>query len=328
MDKNDAILVTGGTGMVGTRLVEQLQSAGYTNLLVPTRKELDLCDEQSVNAWFDRNRPRYAFLIAAKVGGIAANIADPSGFLADNLKIIVNQITACHRSGVEKLLLLGSTCIYPRECPQPMKESHLLSGPLEPTNEGYALAKIAGLRLAQSYHQQHGMKCVLPMPCNIYGTNDHFDLSRCHVLSALVKRFSDAVANDTEEVVLWGSGIARREFIHVDDVVDGMLFLFEKAADGEIVNLGSGTDVSIAELASMIAEETGFQGKIGWDTSRPDGMLKKCTDVSRLHELGFQASVSLRDGIRQTVAQYRTLSGACEKSLDDVTIQKSTRRVA
>ncbi|EMI55776.1 GDP-L-fucose synthase family protein [Rhodopirellula sallentina] len=328
MDKTDPILITGGTGMVGARLVEQLSADGFSNLLVTTRNDLDLCDEQSVDRWFDQHRPRYAFLIAAKVGGIAANIADPTAFLSDNLKIVVNQLGACHRVGVEKVLLLGSTCIYPRECPQPMKEEYLLDGPLEPTNEGYALAKIAGLRLAQAYQKQHGMKCVLPMPCNIYGTNDHFDLSRCHVLSALVKRFSDAVTDGADEVVLWGSGIARREFIHVDDVVDGMLHLFENAENGEIVNLGPGTDVSISELAGMIAEETGFVGNISWDTSRPDGMLRKCTDNTRLSQLGFRTKIALRDGIRRTILQYKQI---CQASISDATgatAQTTTRRVA
>ena len=304
MEKTDAILVTGGSGMVGARLVDQLRLQGYSNLLTPSRHEMDLCDSRSVDAWFAENRPQYAFLIAAQVGGIAANVADPTGFLANNLKIVVNQLSACHNFGVEKLLLLGSSCIYPRECPQPMHEDHLLTGPLEPTNEGYAIAKIAGLRLAQSYHKQHQLKCVLPMPCNIYGTGDHFDLDRCHVLSALVKRFFDAEKTGAEEVVLWGTGVARREFIHVDDVVGGMLHLFEAAPAAEIVNLGTGVDVSIAELATMIAEETGYQGEIKWDTSRADGMLRKCTDVSRLTELGFTAKILLRNGIRRTIREY------------------------
>lgn len=314
MNTNDAILVTGGTGMVGARLVDDLRNRGHKNLMVPSRQEMDLCDAASVDAWFAANKPRYAFLIAAQVGGIAANTADPTGFLQNNLNIAVNQLSACHRYGVEKLLLLGSSCIYPRECPQPMREDHLLTGPLEPTNEGYAIAKIAALRLAQSYQKQHGMKCVLPMPCNIYGTGDHFDLERCHVLSALVRRFCDAKDSGAEDVTLWGSGIARREFIHVDDVVRGMLHLFEHATDAEIVNLGTGTDVSIAELAGIIAEEVGFEGELTWDTTRPDGMLRKCTDVSRLRSLGFEASVSLREGIRRTIREYRMIQASDQTS--------------
>jgi len=309
VEKTDVILVTGSTGMVGSRLANQLSQRGFSRLQLPSRQELDLCDSRSVNAWFENNRPKYAFLIAAQVGGIAANMADPTGFLANNLKIVINQLEACHRFGVEKLLLLGSTCIYPRECPQPMQEEHLLTGPLEPTNEGYAIAKIAGLRLAQSYYQQHGLACVLPMPCNIYGTNDHFDLERSHVLSALVKRFSDAVQNETKEVELWGSGVARREFIHVDDVVNGMLHLFGTAIDGEIVNLGTGEDISIAELATLIAAETGYQGKIKWDTSRADGMLRKCTDISHLTNLGFKSQIPLREGIRRTIDEYHAKFG-------------------
>jgi len=199
---DDPILITGGTGVVGSRLIPQLRKLGFVRLQTPSRDELDLCDERSVQSWFDYNRPRYAFLVVAKVGGIAANMSDPTGFLEDNLKIVANQLQACHRVGVEKILLLGSTCIYPRDCPQPVHENYLLTGPLEPTNEGYALAKIIGLRLAQSYSKQYGMKSVLPMPCNIYGTNDHFDLARSHVLSALVKRFTDAMDSKDEKLTL------------------------------------------------------------------------------------------------------------------------------
>jgi GDP-L-fucose synthase len=305
VESTDAILVTGGTGMVGTRLVRELRARGFTQLLVPSRQELDLCDSDSVNIWFDQHRPKYAFLIAAQVGGIAANIADPTGFLTNNLKIAVHQLEACHRFGVEKLLLLGSTCIYPRACPQPIREEYLLTGPLEPTNESYALAKITALRLAQSYAKQHGLPSVLPMACNIYGTGDHFDLEQSHVLSALVKRFSDAGDAGAEVVVVWGTGSARREFIHVDDAVAGILHLFDTVTDSEIINLGTGVDVSIVELAEMIAAATGFTGKIAWDTSKADGMPRKCTDTSRLQALGFELRVTLAEGIRRTVAEYR-----------------------
>jgi len=318
VESSDPILITGGTGMVGARLVARLRLQGFGNLLVPTRQEMDLCDSQSVDAWFEKHRPRYTFFVAAQVGGIMANIADPTGFLANNLRIIVNGLNACQRFGVEKLLLLGSSCIYPRECPQPMREEYLLTGPLEPTNEGYSIAKIAGIRLAQAYFQQYNLSCVLPMPCNIYGTGDHFELKRSHVLSALVKRFCDAKETGADEITLWGTGAARREFIHVDDVVEGMLHLFDvaknevtksRAAEGaQIINLGTGVEVSIAELASLIAEETGYEGAIKWDTSRPDGMLRKCTDISRLKASGFEAKIALRDGVRRTVSEYREMA--------------------
>ena len=285
--------------------------------MVPNRQEMDLCDSHSVDAWFEEHRPKYAFFLAAQVGGIMANIADPTGFLANNLRIVVNQLSACHKYGVEKLLLLGSSCIYPRECSQPMLEEYLLTGPLEPTNEGYAIAKIAGIRLAQAYLQQYDLQCVLPMPCNIYGTGDHFELERSHVLSALVKRFCDATDTGVDELTLWGTGAARREFIHVDDVVAGMLHLFDVVEDEQIINLGTGEDVSIAELASVIAEETGYQGDIKWDTSRPDGMPRKCTDIGRLEASGFKAKIELREGIRRTVSEFR-----------EMVAQQSSSRVA
>ncbi|WP_153557930.1 GDP-L-fucose synthase family protein [Roseimaritima sediminicola] len=308
MQPDDPILVTGATGMVGGQLAQQLRGDGFQRVLTPTRQQMDLCDAASVDRWFAQHRPKYAFLLAAQVGGIAANVADPVGFLENNLLSAVHQLQACHRHGVEKLLLLGSTCIYPRECPQPMREDSLLTGPLEPTNEGYALAKIAALRLAQAYHTQHGMQCVLPMPCNIYGTGDHFDLQRSHVLSALVKRFVDAVEQGSDEITLWGTGSARREFIHVDDVVAGMRLLFDRVDDGQIVNLGTGEDLSIAELATRVAAAAGFTGTIHWDTSRPDGMPRKCTDVTRLKSFGFEPRVDLDEGIRRTVQQYRRLN--------------------
>ncbi|SRR6056297_2528215 len=306
MQHDDPVLVTGASGMVGSRLALRLRETGYTNVLTPGRADLDLCDPTSVDRWFAEFRPRYAYLLAAKVGGIAANVSDPVGFLDLNLRIAVNPLSACQRFGVEKLLLLGSTCIYPRACPQPMREESLLTGPLEPTNEGYALAKIAALRLAQAYQQQFGLRCVLPMPCNIYGTGDHFDLQRSHVLSALVKRFCDAHDARATSITLWGTGSARREFIHVDDVVAGLQFLFEHDDSGQIINLGTGVDLSIAQLAQQVAEAVGFTGQIEWDTSRPDGMPRKCTDISRLQALGFQPQIDLAEGIRRTVAEYRS----------------------
>ncbi len=307
MDRNSKILVTGASGMVGGSLVRKLRDSGFSDVLSPSRDELNLCDVASVDSYFLRHRPEFVYLLAAKVGGIAANIADPVGFLSDNLQMAVNGLAACHRFSVQKTLLLGSSCIYPRDCAQPMREEFLLAGPPEPTNEGYALAKIAALKLAAYYHRQFGMQIVCPMPCNIYGTGDHFDLQRSHVLSALVRRFCDARDNGADSITLWGTGSARREFIHVDDVVDGMLFLMERMTTPEIVNLGTGADLSIRELAEKIAATTGFQGRLDWDPSKPDGMARKCLDCSKLHALGFRAQVSLERGIQRTISEYEIL---------------------
>lgn len=249
-------------------------------------------------------------MIAAKVGGIAANAADPVGFMNDNLTMTLSLFGAAHRHGVRKSLFLGSSCIYPKACPQPMREEHLLSGPLEPTNEAYAIAKIAGLKLADYYFRQHGVVTVCPMPCNIYGTSDHFDLEKAHVLSALVRRFVDAARGDADEVTLWGTGAARREFIHVEDVVTAILLLMDRCQTPEIVNVGTGVDVSIAELAEMVASAAGYRGRIAWDHAKPDGMSRKCLDVSRIARLGFVPAIGLEEGIRMTVREYRALHHA------------------
>lgn len=308
MKRNSRILVTGASGMVGGALARRLKTDGFENVLTPNRRELDLADAISVDRYFLEQRPSHVFLLAAKVGGIAANMADPVGFLSENAMIAVNGLSACHRYGVDKTLLLGSSCIYPRDCPQPMPESALLTGPLEPTNEGYALAKITALRLAQAYHQQFGMQIVCPMPCNIYGTGDHFDLQKSHVLSSLVRRFSDAQKSGLPTVTLWGTGSARREFIHVDDVVDGMLFLLQHVNSPEIINLGAGIDISIRDLAATIAAECGYQGQISWDSTKPDGMPRKCLDCSRLNQLGFSPRIDLITGIQRTIREYEHLT--------------------
>jgi GDP-L-fucose synthase len=307
MNRNSTILITGASGMVGSALVRRLQADGFRNVLAPGRSELDLCDTVATDRYFLRHRPEYAFLMAAKVGGIAANVADPVGFLSENLAIANNCLSACHRFGIRKSVLLGSSCIYPRLCPQPIQEGSLLTGQLEPTNEGYAIAKIAALKLAQSYHIQYGMQTVCPMPCNIYGTGDHFDLQRSHVLSALVRRFCDARDERQSSIRLWGTGSARREFIHVDDVVDGILFLQKHVSSPEIINLGTGADITIRELAECIGHETGYQGQIEWDHSMPDGMPRKCLDCNKLNSMGFRPGVSLLTGIRRTIAEYRDL---------------------
>jgi GDP-L-fucose synthase len=298
------ILLTGVSGMVGSAVQKLLSDK---NLLTPQKNELDLCDHQQVDAYFEQHRPEYVFMIGAKVGGIIANKADPVGFLSENTRMQLNLFEACHKYGTKKNLFLGSSCIYPRECPQPMKEEYLLAGPLEPTNEGYAIAKIVGLKLAQYYHEQHGMLTVCPMPCNIYGTNDHFDFERSHVLSALVRRFVDAIDENQSSVTLWGTGSAKREFIHVDDVAKALLFLMEHYNSPDIINLGTGTDISIKNLANLIAQEVGYQGKIAWDITKPDGMLRKCLDISRLTEMGFEPNINLQEGIKRTIFEYRQL---------------------
>ncbi|MBT7151856.1 MAG: GDP-L-fucose synthase [Deltaproteobacteria bacterium] len=306
-NKNKKILVTGAKGMVGHALVKHLQEENYKNILAVGRTDLDLTDSAAVDSYFDKYRPDFVYMIAAKVGGIAANMSDPVGFLVDNLKIELNLYQACHKYKTAKNLFLGSSCIYPKECPQPMKENYLLTGTLEPTNEGYALSKITGLRLAEYYYQQYGMLTVCPMPCNIYGTGDHFDLQKSHVLSALVKRFIDAVDEQTNSVTLWGTGIARREFIHVDDVAQALLFFMETHSSPEFVNLGTGKDITIRELAELIAREADYQGKIVWDESKPNGMLKKCLDITKLEALGFTPQVSLKKGVQKTIAEYRQI---------------------
>ncbi len=304
LNKHSKVLITGSSGMVGSA-ISRCISNGI--LLNPTKNELDLDDRQQVNAYFAKNRPEYVFMIGAKVGGIIANKSDPVGFLSENARMQLNLFDACHKYGTKKNLFLGSSCIYPCDCPQPMKEEYLLTGALEPTNEGYAIAKIMGLKLAKYYYEQYGMLTVCPMPCNVYGTNDHFDLERSHVLSALVKRFVDASDEGKPSVTLWGSGIAQREFIHVDDVAQALLFLMENCNSPDIINLGTGTDISIRALAALIGQEVNYQGEICWDTTKPDGMLRKCLDISRLTAMGFQASISLQEGINRTITEYRQL---------------------
>ena len=307
MRTDTRILVTGAGGMVGGALARHFRASGFDRLLTPSRADLDLLDRAAVFQYVKEHQPELVFMCAAKVGGIAANMADPAGFLSENLHIELNLLEACAANRIRKTVFLGSSCIYPRECPQPMKEEYLLTGPLEPTNEAYALAKIAGLRLAQYLHRQQGLDVINPMPCNIYGTGDHFDLQRCHVLTALVRRFSEAVEKGADSVTLWGTGVARREFIHVDDVVSALLLLVERYQSAEIINVGTGIDVSIKELATMVAAATGFRGRIEWDPSKPDGMPRKCLDVSRLTGLGFTPQIDLRAGIRRTVDEFRAL---------------------
>lgn len=305
MNPSDRIFVAGHQGMVGSALLRSLKARGYHFLLTPPRSRVDLRDSHQVEKWFTEQRPDYVFLAAARVGGIQANRQYPAEFIYDNLMIQNNVIDQAYRSGVKKLLFLGSSCVYPRECPQPIKEEYLLTGPLEPTNEAYALAKIAGLKMAQYYHRQYGFQSVCPMPCNLYGDNDSFDPLQSHVFSALIRKFVNAVDTAKDEVVLWGSGSARREFLHVRDLSEAVLLLMEHWHSPDIINVGSGFDVTIRELAEQIAEATGYRGRVVWDCSIPDGMPRKCLDISRISQLGFRPSISLTEGIRLMIAEYR-----------------------
>lgn len=307
MQTDSRILITGSTGMVGGALTRLMKSKGFTNLLTPTRKELNLIDRKNVFDYFEKHRPEYVFMVAAKVGGIAANSEDLVGFMEENLHIELNLFSAAYQYKTKKNLFLGSSCIYPKEAPQPIKEEYLLTGPLEKTNEGYALAKISGLKLAKYYHQQKEMLTVCPMPCNIYGTGDCYDLHRSHVLSALVRRFEDARAANSPFVEVWGTGAAKREFIHVEDVAEGLLFFMSNVETSDHINLGTGLEISISDLARKIADYVGYKGEICWDHSKPDGTMRKCMDVSKLHELGFKPKVSLDQGIQQTIEEYRNL---------------------
>lgn len=307
IDRDKPILLTGASGMVGGVTRTLLSQSGFTRILVPARLDLDLTDACAVDAYFARERPAYVLMVGARVGGISANMQDPVGFTDINLRINLNLFSACHRYGTEKNLFLGSSCIYPVGHAGLIPESALLTGPLEPTNEGYALSKIVGLKLARYYWQQHGLLTVCPMLSNVYGTGDHFDLGRAHVLSSLVRRFIDARDCGAASVTLWGTGVARREFLHSEDAARAILFFMDHVDQPDHINVGLGTDVTIRELSDLIAESTGFLGEVRWDATKPDGMLRKCLDTSKLQALGFSPQVSLAEGIRRTIAEYENI---------------------
>jgi len=300
MDKGSKIYVAGHRGLVGSAILRKLRAEGYTNLVTRTRQELDLRDQAAVNRFFEEERPEYVFLAAAKVGGILANSTYPADFIRDNLLIQTHVIDAAYRYGVKKLLFLGSSCIYPKHAPQPMKEEHLLTGPLEPTNEAYAVAKIAGIKMCQAYRRQYGFNAISLMPTNLYGPGDNFDLQTSHVLPALIRKFHEAKEEGRKEVVVWGTGTPRREFLHVDDLADAALFLMKHYESEEIINVGVGEDISIRELAELIARIVGFEGEIVYDTTKPDGTPRKLLDTSRLFALGWRPKIPLEEGIRQT----------------------------
>ncbi|MDY0129041.1 MAG: GDP-L-fucose synthase [Methanosarcina vacuolata] len=309
MDKNSKIYVAGHRGLVGSALKRRLESKGYSNLILRTHRELDLTNQQEVNEFFEREKPEYVFLAAAKVGGILANNTYPAEFIYENLMIEANIIHASYRYGVKKLLFLGSSCIYPKLAPQPLKEEYLLTGPLEETNEAYAIAKIAGIRLCKHYNQQYGTNYISVMPTNLYGPNDNFDLETSHVMPALIRKFHEAKTKNEPEVIVWGTGKPLREFLHVDDMADACVYLMENFNMddiGEFVNIGVGKDITIGELAELIKEIVGFKGEIRRDLSKPDGTPQKLLDVTKLNSLGWKAKISLKDGIKQTYECYQS----------------------
>jgi len=303
--KGRRVFVAGHRGMVGSALVRRLAQE-ECELLTVARDTVDLRNQAAVDRWFDEHRPEAVLLAAARVGGIYENDAYPGDFLYNNLAIATNVIEASRRAGAAKLLFLGSSCIYPRQAPQPMPESCLLTGPLEPTNEWYAVAKIAGLKLCQAYRRQHGYDFVSVMPTNLYGPNDNFDLLSSHVLAALLAKTDAAVREGRKTVEIWGSGRPRREFLHVDDLADAVVFLIKTWSDEEPVNIGAGTDVTIAELARLIADIVGFNGRFVFDPTKPDGAPRKLLDISKITELGWRPGIDLETGIRQTYDWYRT----------------------
>ena len=304
MDLKDKIYVAGHRGMVGSAIVRRLQADGFTNIVTRTSKELNLIDQQAVRDFFAQEKPAYVFLAAAKVGGIHANNVYRAQFLYENLMIESNIIHSAHEHGVKKLLFLGSSCIYPKMAPQPLKEESLLSGFLEQTNEPYAIAKIAGIKLAESYRRQYGCNFISAMPTNLYGPNDNYDLNNSHVLPALIRKFHTAKVTNAPSVEVWGTGSPMREFLHVDDLADACMFLMNNYDEELFLNVGTGEDLTIKALAEMIKEIVGYEGELKWNTEKPDGTPRKLMDVSRLHKLGWKHRIGLREGITAVYAEF------------------------
>jgi GDP-L-fucose synthase len=304
MISDDRVFVAGHRGLVGSAIVRRLERQGVRHMLTATRDQLDLRDQAAVNYWFRANRPQYVYLVAGTVGGIMANATRPAEFIYDNMLIHATVVQAAHQYGVKKLLYLGSSCIYPREAPQPMREEHLHTGLLEPTNEPYAIAKIAGIKLCEAYRRQYGANFISAMPTNLYGPNDNFDLEQSHVLPALIRKFHEARAAGRRDVVIWGSGAARREFMHVDDLADACVFLMAHYSEAGHVNVGTGEDLTIRELAEALRDVIHPEARLVFDTSKPDGAPKKLLDVSKLHDLGWRHRIELRDGLASTYQWY------------------------
>ncbi len=304
MKRNSKIFVAGHGGLVGSAIVRTLKSKGYKNLLLRTRKELDLRDKKAVFNFFTKEKPEYVFLAAAKVGGIVANNTFPADFILENLEIQNNVISAAHECKTKKLLFLGSSCIYPKLSKQPIKEGYLLTGELEKTNEAYALAKIAGLKMCEYFKKQYGDNFISAMPTNLYGENDNFDLTNSHVIPALLRKFHEAKIENKKEVILWGSGKPKREFLHVDDLAEALVFLMEKYDGESTVNVGTGADITIKELGILVKKITGFQGKIVWDKTKPDGTPRKLLDISKIKKLGWKPKTKLETGLQKTYQWY------------------------
>jgi GDP-L-fucose synthase len=302
--KDAPILVAGARGMVGSALVRRLQAGGYTQVLAPGRTELDLTDTAAVQAYLAQHRPAYIFIAAAKVGGIHANNTYRAEFLHTNLTIQNNLIHGAHLAGVQRLMFLGSSCIYPKMAPQPIKEEYLLTGPLEPTNEPYAIAKIAGIKMCEAYNAQYGRQYISVMPTNLYGPNDNYDLNNSHVLPALIRKAHEAKLRGDAQYVVWGSGTPRREFLYVDDLADACVFLMERGYDGPLLNIGTGEDVTIRELAETVMKVVGFEGQIVFDASKPDGTPRKLLGVSRLAGLGWISRIALREGLAMAYQDF------------------------
>lgn len=309
MKKSSKIYVAGHQGLVGSALVRLLEVRGFDNIVTRTRTELDLTNQVEVSSFFETERPEYVFLAAAKVGGILANKSRPAEFIHQNLVIQDNIIHASYETGVKKLLFLGSSCIYPKFAPQPIKEEYFLTGELEPTNKAYAVAKIAGITQCQSYNEQYGTNFISVMPTNLYGPNDNYDLESSHVLPALIRKFHEAKQGGHESVTLWGTGSASREFLHVDDLASACVFLMQEYSGSEIINIGTGEDLPIKELAELVRSVVGYEGAIEWDSSKPDGTPRKLLDVSKLHGLGWKHSITLEEGVGATYAVYQESLG-------------------
>jgi GDP-L-fucose synthase len=305
MGKNSKIYIAGHRGLVGSAIMRKLQTLGYNNIITRTSKDLDLRNQAQVKEFFQQEKPDYVFLAAAKVGGILANNTYPAEFIYDNIMIQSNIIHNSYLVGVKKLLFLGSSCIYPKFAPQPMKEEYLLTGELEPTNEPYAIAKITGIKMTQAYNRQYGTNYISVMPTNLYGPNDNFDLETSHVLPAMIRKFHEAKVKKSSEVILWGTGSPRREFLHVDDLADAVVFLMNNYSQEGIVNIGTGEDLTIKDLAEMIKDIVGYEGKITWDSTKPDGTPRKLLDVSRLKQAGWTYNIPLKEGIQQTYKWFQ-----------------------